>query len=95
MPHRQWREGRSALPVSIACFGGSPGSLRWARSSGSSFSRIHPKTEIGRGPGIAIPDSMTVEVHESDMQTVHPGLPPDPNLTGEQLEAVSPGLCCR
>jgi hypothetical protein len=37
---------------------------------------------------------MNIEVHESDMQTVHLALPPDPNLTEEQLEAISAGLCC-
>ena len=54
-----------------------------------------PKTAIGRELGIANPDSITVVVHESDLRTVHLALPPDPNLTEEQLEAVSPGLCCR
>ena len=53
-----------------------------------------PKTTIGEELGIAIPDSMTVVVHESDLRTVHLALPPDPNLTEEQLEAISPGLCC-
>ena len=53
-----------------------------------------PKTAIGRELGITIPESMTIEVHESDMQTVHLALPPDPNITEEQLEAISAGLCC-
>ena len=53
-----------------------------------------PKTVISEELGIAIPDSMTIKVHESDMQTVHLALPPDPNLTEEQLEAISAGLCC-
>ncbi|MYC83365.1 MAG: NHLP leader peptide family natural product precursor [Acidobacteria bacterium] len=53
-----------------------------------------PKTTISEELGIAIPDSMTIKVHESDMQTVHLALPPDPNITEEQLEAVSAGLCC-
>ena len=53
-----------------------------------------PKTAISQELGIAIPDSVTVVVHESDMRTVHIALPPDPNLTEEQLEAISPGLCC-
>ena len=50
-----------------------------------------PKIAIGREPGIAIPESMTVEVHESDMRTVPPARPPAPNITGEQLGAVSAG----
>ena len=53
-----------------------------------------PKTAIGQELGITIPDSMTVEVHESDMQTVHLALPPSVHLTEEQLEAISAGLCC-
>ena len=53
-----------------------------------------PKTTISAELGITIPDSMNVVVHESDMQTVHLALPPDPNITEEQLEAISAGLCC-
>ncbi len=53
-----------------------------------------PKTAITRELGITMPDSMDVQVHESDMQTVHLALPPDPNITEEQLEAISAGLCC-
>ena len=54
----------------------------------------NPKSTISEELGIAIPDSMNIEIHQSDMQTVHVALPPDPNLTEEQLEAVSAGLCC-
>ncbi|MDE2655410.1 MAG: NHLP leader peptide family RiPP precursor [Gemmatimonadota bacterium] len=53
-----------------------------------------PKTTISGELGISIPDSMNIRVHESDMQTVHLALPPDPNITEEQLEAISAGLCC-
>ena len=53
-----------------------------------------PKTTISDELGVSIPDSMNIIVHESDMQTVHLALPPDPNITEEQLEAVSAGLCC-
>ena len=53
-----------------------------------------PKTTISQELGITIPDSMNIRIHESDMQTVHVALPPDPNITEEQLEAVSAGLCC-
>ena len=53
-----------------------------------------PKTAISQELGISIPESMTIKVHESDMQTVHLALPPGPNITEEQLEAVSAGLCC-
>ena len=53
-----------------------------------------PKSTISQELDITIPDSMNVVVHESDMQTVHVALPPDPNITEEQLEAISAGLCC-
>lgn len=53
-----------------------------------------PKTAISQELGITIPESITVKIHQSDMQTVHLALPPDPNMTEEQLEAISAGLCC-
>ena len=53
-----------------------------------------PKSTITEELGITMPESMNVVVHESDMQTVHIALPPDPNITEEQLEAISAGLCC-
>ena len=53
-----------------------------------------PKAAISGELGITIPESMTIQVHESDMQTVHLALPPDPHITEEQLEAISAGLCC-
>ena len=53
-----------------------------------------PKAAISSELGITIPDSMNIQVHESDMQTVHLALPPDSNITEEQMEAISAGLCC-
>lgn len=53
-----------------------------------------PKVAINQELGVTIPDSMEIRVHESDMQTVHLALPPDPHITEEQLEAISAGLCC-
>lgn len=53
-----------------------------------------PKATICNELGITMPESMNIEVHQSDMQTVHVALPPDPNITEEQLEAISAGLCC-
>ena len=53
-----------------------------------------PKATISQELGISIPEAMDIKVHESDMQTVHLALPPDPNVTEEQLEAISAGLCC-
>ncbi len=53
-----------------------------------------PKSTICAELDITMPESMNIQIHESDMQTVHIALPPDPNITEEQLEAVSAGLCC-
>ena len=53
-----------------------------------------PKGVIQQEFGVAIPDSMTIKVHESDLQTVHLALPPSPHLSEEQLEAISAGLSC-
>ena len=53
-----------------------------------------PKSTICDELGITMPESMSIHVHESDMHTVHIALPPDPNISEEQLEAVSAGLCC-
>lgn len=53
-----------------------------------------PKSTICNELDISMPESMKIVVHESDMQTLHVALPPDPNITEEQLEAVSAGLCC-
>ena len=53
-----------------------------------------PKATICDELNITMPESMSIQVHESDMQTVHIALPPDPTITEEQLEAVSAGLCC-
>ena len=54
----------------------------------------NPKPTICDELGITMPESMNIQVHESDMQTVHLALPPDPNISEEQLEAISAGLCC-
>ena len=54
----------------------------------------YPRAAICEEPGITISGSMTIEVHESTMQTVHLALPPDPNITERQLEAISAGRCC-
>ena len=53
-----------------------------------------PKSVIQQEFGVTIPDGINVVVHESDMQTVHLALPPNPVMDEEQLEAISAGLCC-
>ena len=53
-----------------------------------------PKGVMNQEFGIAVPDTIEIMVHESDMRTVHLALPPDTALDEEQLEAISAGLCC-
>lgn len=53
-----------------------------------------PRNTIIAELGVTLPESMNIVVHESDMQNVHIAIPPDPQITEEQLEAVSAGLCC-
>ncbi len=53
-----------------------------------------PKATISDELGVTLADSMNIEIHESDMQTVHLALPPATDLSDEQLEAVAAGLCC-
>ena len=53
-----------------------------------------PKGVLNQEFGITVPDNIDIQVHESDMQTVHLALPPSPVMDEEQLEAISAGLCC-
>ena len=53
-----------------------------------------PKGTINKEFGIEIPDNIQIQVHESDMRTIHLALPPGSELDEEQLEAISSGLCC-
>ncbi len=53
-----------------------------------------PKGALNQEFGISVPDNIDIQVHESDMQTVHLALPPSPVMDEEQLEAISAGLCC-
>ncbi len=54
----------------------------------------NPKDVIHQEFGIYIPDHINIQVHDSDMRTVHLDLPPGPTLDEEDLEAISGGLCC-
>ncbi len=53
-----------------------------------------PKATVCEEFDITLTESVTINIHESDMQTVHIALPPNPNMSEEQLEAVSAGACC-
>ena len=53
-----------------------------------------PRATISKEFDIEIPDNLDIQVHESDMRTVHLALPPSTELNEEQLEAIAAGLCC-
>ena len=53
-----------------------------------------PKSVIYQEFGVEVPDSFQIEVHESDMKTLHLSLPAGPDLDEEQLETIAAGLCC-
>ncbi len=53
-----------------------------------------PKGVVNREFGVEVPDSINIKVHESDMSTVHLALPPQEQLSEEQLRAISAGLSC-
>lgn len=53
-----------------------------------------PKGTIYQEFGVSVPDNINIQVHESDLETVHLALPPETQLNEEQLEAISAGLCC-
>ena len=52
-----------------------------------------PKATIEEEFGIAIPEGIEVQVHESDMSLVHLALPPAAKLQDEQLMAAAGGTC--
>ena len=51
-----------------------------------------PKGIVNREYGVEIPDSIDIKVHDSDLNTIHLSLPPQEQLTEEQLRAISAGL---
>ena len=53
----------------------------------------NPKSAIQKEFGIEFPESTSIQVHESDMNTIHLSIPPG-QLDEEQLEAVAAGRCC-
>jgi hypothetical protein len=50
-----------------------------------------PKTAISSETGKSLPDSFDVVVHEDSATTAHLVLPPSPELTEAELEAVAGG----
>ncbi len=53
-----------------------------------------PKNAFRQEFGFAVPDHVQVHVHESDLNTIHLGLPPSfDELDEERLETVSTGSC--
>jgi len=53
----------------------------------------NPKRAIQQEFGIGFPDNVQIQVHESDMNTIHLSIPPG-ELEEEQLEAIAAGRCC-
>ena len=53
-----------------------------------------PKAVIREEFGINLPDEVSIQVHEHDSNTYHLALRSAAELTEEQLEQVSAGLCC-
>ena len=52
-----------------------------------------PRSAISQELGLEIPEGLDIQVHESDMNTVHLALPPSV-MSEEQLEAIAAGRCC-
>ena len=50
-----------------------------------------PKGAIEQTFGVAVPASMTIEVHEADASTAHLILPPSGKLGAEELEMIAAG----
>ena len=53
-----------------------------------------PRATIEKEFGLEIPAGINVEVHASDLNTLHLALPVSPDLDEEQLEAIAAGRCC-
>ena len=51
-----------------------------------------PKAAIGAELGVAIPNAMTIEVHEEDASTAHIVLPPRDRLDEDALRGVQGGF---
>ncbi|MCY3728818.1 MAG: NHLP leader peptide family RiPP precursor [Nitrospira sp.] len=52
-----------------------------------------PKKTIQKEFGVDFPENTQVQVHVSDMNTIHLSIPPG-ELEEEQLEAIAAGRCC-
>ncbi len=52
-----------------------------------------PRSAVSKELGLEIPEGLDIQVHESDMSTVHLALPPSA-MNEEQLEAIAAGRCC-
>ena len=50
-----------------------------------------PKRALEQELGVAIPASMSIEVHEESGTTAHLVLPPDSKLSKDELQAVTGG----
>ncbi len=57
-----------------------------------------PRAAVKQEFGIDVPDKINIQVHESDWNNLHLGLPPgadsEAELDEERLEAIAAGLSC-
>ena len=51
-----------------------------------------PRGAVAAELGVAIPDSVTIRVHEEDAASAHLVLPPSSNLSDPELESVTAGF---
>ncbi len=51
-----------------------------------------PKAIVLQEFGITIPDSINIQVHETNMNNVHLVLPPSPRVDEEELQRISGGF---
>ena len=51
-----------------------------------------PKSVIHQEFGVTVPEGIDIQVHESDMNTVHLALPPNAKLTEDQMQQVAGGF---
>ncbi len=54
----------------------------------------NPKAVVAEEFGIEVPENFSIQVHQSDANTLHLALPASSELNEEQLEMIAAGLSC-
>ena len=87
----------TANDPSVHSFGAMHARLMARASGDPDFRKLlvaNPKGAVRQEFGIAVPDSIELVVHESNLSTIHLSVPPAfDELSEEQLEGVSAGAC--